>query len=208
MIAQRFRPVVWVSGVATAATLLYIVSLQVATERGRLEEVDRQVSATRREIRQLQTELGTRASLRQLERWNGDVLSLSAPKASQYVSSEDQISTISRKNMGDVAAAPPPVMAAVLAAEPKPAGTVTVSEVGQGPMRSAPKDASPVSRGSETLASRAERQVQQAFASVQPKSDKPVKVAANDKPTKLSVALPSKDKEAKASSASGGKVNK
>jgi hypothetical protein len=121
MIAQRFRSVGWVAGVATAATLLYIISLQVATERGRLEAVDRKIAATKRDIRQLQTEMGTRGSLRQLERWNGEVLSLSTPSANQFLRGEDSISTINHGNLGSETAAPPPVMAAVLAPEPEQA---------------------------------------------------------------------------------------
>jgi hypothetical protein len=117
MIAQRFRSVGWVAGVAVAATLLYIISLQVATERGRLESVDRKIASTKRDIRQLQTEMGTRASLRQLERWNGEVLSLSTPGANQFLPSEDSISSIDHGNLGTSGAAPPPVMAAVLAPE-------------------------------------------------------------------------------------------
>lgn len=89
MIAQRFRPVGWVAGIAAAACILYLISLQVATQRGRLEEIDRKIAMTKRDIRQLQTELGTRASLRQLERWNSDVLALSAPKANQYLKDEE-----------------------------------------------------------------------------------------------------------------------
>ena len=92
MIAQRFRPVGWVAGIALAATALYLVSLQVANERGRLERIDKKIAATKREILQLQTEMGTRASLRQLERWNGEVLSLSAPQAEQYLSGEASLS--------------------------------------------------------------------------------------------------------------------
>ncbi len=91
MIAQRFQPVVWVVGVAAAATMLYMVSLQVAAERGRLEEVDRKIADARHEIRQLQTEMGTRANLRQLERWNGEVLALSAPKVDQYLRNESAL---------------------------------------------------------------------------------------------------------------------
>ena len=68
MIAHRFRPVVWVVGCAVAATALYTVSLGVASERTRLEDLDHKIAMTHRDIRQLQTELGTRASLRQLER--------------------------------------------------------------------------------------------------------------------------------------------
>ena len=84
MIAQRLRPLGWVAAVAFAALAFYLVSLRVAAERGALEEVDRKILLAQRDIRQLQTELGTRASLRQLERWNGEVLALSAPGADQY----------------------------------------------------------------------------------------------------------------------------
>ncbi len=118
MIAQRFRPVGWVLGVAVAACILYMISLQVATQRGRLEEIDRKIAMTKRDIRQLQTELGTRASLRQLERWNSDVLSLSAPKAHQYLRDEEALATLDRSGLGEAPAAPPPVMMAV--ATPRP----------------------------------------------------------------------------------------
>jgi hypothetical protein len=120
MIAQRFRPVGWVAGVALAATALYLVSLQVANERGRLEEIDRQIAATKREIRQLQTEMGTRASLRQLERWNGEVLALSAPQAGQYLINEAALDTFDGNDVGRKPSAPPPVM---VAAGPSVAGT-------------------------------------------------------------------------------------
>lgn len=117
MIAQRFRPVGWVAGVALAATALYLVSLQVASERGRLEEIDRKIAATKREIRQLQTEMGTRASLRQLERWNGEVLALSAPQAGQYLSGEAALDTLNRDELGSKPSAPPPVMVAAVRAD-------------------------------------------------------------------------------------------
>ncbi len=117
MIAQRFRSLAWVAGVAIAATLLYIISLQVATERGRLEAIDGKIASAKRDIRQLQTEMGTRASLRQLERWNGDVLALSSPVAGQYLEGEGDISRIDRSKLGDAVAAPPPAMAAVMMPE-------------------------------------------------------------------------------------------
>lgn len=119
MIAQRFRPVGWVAGVAAAACVLYLISLQVATERGRLEEIDRKIAMTKRDIRQLQTELGTRASLRQLERWNSDVLALSAPKANQYLRSEESLASLDRSGIGATPSAPPPVMMAVMTQQPR-----------------------------------------------------------------------------------------
>ncbi len=128
MIAQRFRPVGWVAGIALAATALYLVSLQVASERGRLEEIDRKIAATKREIRQLQTEMGTRASLRQLERWNGEVLALSAPQAGQYLSGEAALDTLNRDEIGRKPSAPPPVMVAAIPVDAvKPVETTTPS---------------------------------------------------------------------------------
>lgn len=120
MIAQRFRPVGWVAGVAAAACALYLISLQVASERGRLEAIDRKIASTKRDIRQLQTELNTRGSLRQLERWNGEVLSLAAPTAGQYVNSEAALARFDKASLGDTPAAPPPVMMAVLKPEAPP----------------------------------------------------------------------------------------
>ena len=121
MIAQRFRPVGWVAGVAAAACVLYLISLQVASERGRLEEIDRKIASTKRDIRQLQTEIGTRASLRQLERWNSEVLALSAPKANQYLRGEESLATLDRTGIGDAPTAPPPVMMAVMTQQPREA---------------------------------------------------------------------------------------
>lgn len=112
MIAQRFRPVVWVVGCAFAATALYTVSLGVASERTRLDDLDRSIATTRRDIRQLQTELGTRASLRQLERWNGEVLALAAPAAGQFRATESALKTIDGSALPTGSFAPPPVMVA------------------------------------------------------------------------------------------------
>ena len=116
MIAQRFRPVGWVVGVAIAATALYIVSLQVATERTRLETIDRKIAAAKRDIRQLQTELGTRASLRQLERWNGEVLALSSPESQQFLTGEAALANLDGTKLPQPGFAPPPVMVAATSA--------------------------------------------------------------------------------------------
>jgi hypothetical protein len=115
MITQRFRPVGWVASVAAAATILYLISLQVATERGRLEEIDTKIASTTREIRQLQTELGTRASLRQLERWNSEVLALSAPGAGQFLNNEAALASVDQSSIGKQTATTP--MVAVMATQ-------------------------------------------------------------------------------------------
>jgi hypothetical protein len=110
MITQRFRPVAWVVGVAFAATALYTVSLRVANERAKLDDIDQQIAQTKRDIRLLQTELGTRGSLRQLERWNGEALSLVAPHASQFLNSEDGLGSIKGSELAHAQYQSAPVM--------------------------------------------------------------------------------------------------
>jgi len=85
MIARGFRSVIWVGAVGTAALGCYMVSLRVATERSELAGVERRIVDAKREIRSLQTELGTRGRLNQLEEWNSSVLALSAPSSAQFV---------------------------------------------------------------------------------------------------------------------------
>ncbi len=124
MITQRFRPVGWVASVAVAATMLYLISLQVASERGRLEAIDKKISSTKREIRQLQTEMGTRASLRQLERWNGEVLALSAPGAGQFLNDERALGSVDRSSVGSPPSTAPMVAVAATQNEPPPPSLV------------------------------------------------------------------------------------
>lgn len=85
MSARSFASVGWVATVATAALGCYLVSLRVASERSALEDVETEIVLAQRDIRLLQTELGTRGRLAQLERWNVKVLALSAPSADQFV---------------------------------------------------------------------------------------------------------------------------
>ncbi|HEX8641722.1 MAG TPA: hypothetical protein VF704_11295 [Allosphingosinicella sp.] len=87
MIAKGFKPVAWVAAIGTAALGCYMLSLQVAAERADLATLERQIMSTRQDIRALQTELGTRGRLSQLEQWNAEVLALSAPVAGQFLES-------------------------------------------------------------------------------------------------------------------------
>ena len=87
MIARGFKPVAWVAAIGTAALGCYMLSLQVAAERAELAGIERRIVATRQNIRSLQTELGTRGRLQQLEQWNAEVLALSAPVAGQFLES-------------------------------------------------------------------------------------------------------------------------
>ena len=75
-----FGSLVMAASVAGAALGCYLVSLTVASERAELESVEARIVNTQREIRVLQTEIGTRGRLAQLERWNVNFIRLSAPR--------------------------------------------------------------------------------------------------------------------------------
>lgn len=189
MIAHRFRPVVWVVGCAFAATALYTVSLSVAAERARLEKVDRQIANTQNEIRQLQTELGTRASLRQLERWNSEVLALGAPKAGQFRATETALQTLDGGILPASVGAPAPVMvAAATAPAPAPANMtqpaarpVQTAQVAQG--------AKPVAAASKSAPSAAKPAAAPAKPVALASADvRPARAAATSKPAAKATA--------------------
>jgi hypothetical protein len=99
MIAKRFQSFQRLAAGTAAVMGLYMITSQVASERTDLERVDRKILSARKDIRQLQTELGTRASLRQLERWNGEVLALTTPDADQFIASERTLATLDRSGI-------------------------------------------------------------------------------------------------------------
>lgn len=96
MSARSFRSVFMVASCAGAALGCYLVSLNVASERAALEEVETKIVLAQRDIRLLQTEIGTRGRLAQLERWNVKVLSLSAPSADQFLEGGFQLARLGR----------------------------------------------------------------------------------------------------------------
>lgn len=94
MSARSFRSVGWVAGIAATALGCYMVNLKVASERAALEDVETRIVLAERDIRLLQTEIGTRGRLAQLEKWNVKVLALSAPAANQFMDGSFQLATL------------------------------------------------------------------------------------------------------------------
>jgi hypothetical protein len=118
MSVRSFHSVFMATAVAGAALGCYLVSLRVASERAALEDVETQIVQTQSDIRLLQTEVGTRARLGQLERWNVQALSLSAPSAGQILGDKFQLARlIQPEHKLDVQA--PVVMAAAPAPKPQ-----------------------------------------------------------------------------------------
>lgn len=91
----RLKGIGWLGSCAVAAIGFYLVSSQVAAERKKLEQIDRQIVSAERDIRALETEFDVRANLAQLERWNGDTLALTVPVAAQFVSDEAALAQLS-----------------------------------------------------------------------------------------------------------------
>lgn len=94
IVATRLSAVWQVAGVAAAALCCYLVSQSVAAERAGLDKVDRQIAAAHDDIAKLQTEIGVRARMGQIESWNRDVLALQAPRPSQFVASGVQLASL------------------------------------------------------------------------------------------------------------------
>jgi len=115
MSGRSFRSLFMVASCAGAALSCYLVSLRVASERSALEDVENQIVMTQRDLRLLQTEIGTRGRLAQLERWNASVLALSAPSHDQFLQGSFELARLARPDQKVDFEAP-----VVLAAAPKP----------------------------------------------------------------------------------------
>jgi len=115
MSGHSFRSVFMVASCATAALGCYLVSLRVASERAALEQVETQIVLAQRDLRVLETEIGTRGRLAQLERWNVKVLALSAPSADQFLGGTFELARLTQPEHKVDFQAP-----VVLASAPKP----------------------------------------------------------------------------------------
>ncbi len=82
---RSFHSLFMVASCAGAALGCYLVSLRVASERAALEDVEGRIVLAQDDLRVLQTEIGTRGRLSQLERWNAGAFALSAPSADQFL---------------------------------------------------------------------------------------------------------------------------
>lgn len=115
MSARSFGSLAMVASCAGAALGCYLVSLRVASERAALEAVETRIVSAQRDMRVLQTEIGTRGRLAQLERWNVKVLALSAPSADQFLRGGFELARLTQPQHKTDFAAP-----VVLAAAPAP----------------------------------------------------------------------------------------
>ena len=189
MSGSSFRSVFMVASCAGAALGCYLVSLRVASERAALEDVETEIVMAQRDIRLLQTEIGTRGRLAQLERWNVKVLALSAPAADQFLDGGFALARLTRPAPQDQLEAP-----VVLAAAPADGSKPTVQgapqrqgDTGEGGVSardllqtaSLRTMAPPSSRVTANLTAKPASSV---TADLKPKAAPPRQLAANDAP--------------------------
>ena len=178
MSVRSFHSVFMASAVAGAALGCYLVSLRVASERAALESVEASIVQTQTDIRLLQTEVGTRSRLTQLERWNASALDLSAPAASQILGDKFQLASLVRPERHEVEA---PV---VLAAAPAPSNQPLAQDSDPDVATAAP---APASELLHTASLKIETPAPKPAATVKlepPKSQPAKAVAAADKAAK------------------------
>jgi hypothetical protein len=139
MSTRSFGSVFMVATCAGAALGCYLVSLRVASERAQLEDVEARIVDTQRDLRTLQTEIGTRGRLSQLERWNAGAFELSAPAATQILQGSFELAKLTQpQHQVDFHA--PVVLASAPAPEPQkpPIGQAQMDDAGA-PTATAPK---------------------------------------------------------------------
>jgi hypothetical protein len=123
MSSRSFRSVFMVASCAGAALGCYMVSLRVASERAQLEAVETRIVLAQRDMRVLQTEIGTRGRLSQLERWNAGAFALGAPSADQFLKGGFELARLARPEHKIDFQAP-----VVLASAPLPAKSPAVGQ--------------------------------------------------------------------------------
>jgi hypothetical protein len=128
---RSFRSLFMVASCAGAALGCYLVSLRVASERAALENVETKIVLAQRDMRVLQTEIGTRGRLAQLERWNVKVLALSAPSAEQFLNGSFELAKLTRPQH-EVDFQAPVVLASAPAPKPQqpPIGEAATDDAG------------------------------------------------------------------------------
>jgi len=123
MSARSFGSLFMVASCAGAALGCYMVSLRVASERAQLEAVETRIVLAQRDMRVLQTEIGTRGRLSQLERWNAGAFALAAPSADQFLKGGFELARLARPEPKPNFDAP-----VVLASAPAPQKSAVVGQ--------------------------------------------------------------------------------
>jgi hypothetical protein len=130
MSARSFGSLFMVASCAGAALGCYLVSLRVASERASLEGVETKIVLAQRDLRMIQTEIGTRGRLSQLERWNAGAFELTAPSATQFVQGSFELAKLVRPEPEVDFRAPVVLASAPATVEKPPLGQSVLEDTG------------------------------------------------------------------------------
>lgn len=107
-----------IAGAMASAIGFYTLSLHVSAERAQADRLRARIASDLRDIRALEAELRTRARLPVLQKWNDDVLALSAPTSKQFAGSAVQLAAFAPNAPAAVPTVPAaPAMQLALASE-------------------------------------------------------------------------------------------
>jgi len=87
----RLGSVSMMAATAVAILAFNTLSLHVSAERAKVDRLQASIARDLRDIRALEAELRTRARLPVLQKWNDNVLAMSAPTAKQFADSPVQL---------------------------------------------------------------------------------------------------------------------
>lgn len=116
----RIGTVGMVSAAMVSVLTCYTLSLRVSAERSRVEDLRGDIAREMKDVRALEAELKTRARLPQLQRWNDNVLAMSAPVATQFVDGPVQLVSLAPGAAPAVESAPVPAVVRTVAPPPAP----------------------------------------------------------------------------------------
>ncbi len=91
---KRVKNFGWVALVAIVLISLYPLSLSVGAVRSDLRQTEYDILRVKKEMRYLETEFATRASMQQLEQWNTLDYGYIAPTAAQYLDGERSLANL------------------------------------------------------------------------------------------------------------------
>lgn len=122
--ARKLQGIGLIMLLTICALIVYPVSLQVASTRSKLQEVEQQIAALRLSNRKIEGDIAVVANVVQLDKWNRDMIGYGAPLPGQYLSGERAIASVERLRPLDSPVAPRRVLvAAVQPDDARPAVT-------------------------------------------------------------------------------------
>lgn len=153
---SRMRQIGWLASLGLCVAIFAALSFNVHAVKSEVLLAERKIVALERETLLLETEFQTRASQRQLATWNAVEFGYDAPRADQYLESEQQLAQYGQPQ---VPGAPAPIRVARAEtgpaerqADPRPARNEMVSPLTGEPITLASADKDVDSGGSFTEA--------------------------------------------------------